>query len=201
MADRGGRSTFLFFAMADPIDLKISQVNQRLKAARLGLQIECRSDRLNLRGTLPPRPGSHHLRPVQQRLSLGLPATLAGLKAAEQEAKIIAAQLIQNVFDWRQYQTYGDGKRLSQMELAEQVQAFEQQFLSRAVGLSDMASAKTTWNTAYAPYLRKLVAIAQASPKRTLVEVIYQTIEAIAPHTRSRQVCCTAFAAFADLWV
>ena len=184
--------------MADAIDVKISQVNQRLKAARLGLQIECRSDRLNLRGTLPPRPGSHHLRPVQQRLSLGLPATPAGLKAAEQEAKIIAAQLIQNVFDWRPYQTYGNGKRLSQMELVEQVQAFEQQFLAGAEGLHQQASVKTTWSAAYAPYLRKLVAQAQAHPKLTLVEVIYQTIAAIAPNTRSRQVSCTALAAFAE---
>ncbi len=184
--------------MADAIELKITQVNQRLKAARLGLQIECRSDRLNLRGTLPPRPGSHHRRPVQQRLSLGLPATPTGLKAAEQEAKIIAAQLIQNTFDWRPYQIYGDGKRLSQMALAEQVMAFEQQFLMGVEGLHATASAKTTWSTAYAPYLRKLVAIAQTHPKLTLVEVIYQTIGAIAPNTRSRQVGCTAFAAFAE---
>jgi integrase len=183
--------------MADAIEIKISQVNQRLKAARLGLQIECRSDRLNLRGTLPPRPGSHHLRPVQQRLSLGLPATPAGLKAAEQEAKIIAAQLIQNAFDWRPYQTYGDGKRLNQMELIEQIQAFEHQFLAQAQGWPNLASAKTTWSTAYAPYLRKLVKIAQAHPKLTLVEGIDQTIAAIDPNTRSRQVSCTAFAAFA----
>jgi hypothetical protein len=184
--------------MTDAIAVKLAQVNQRLKAARLGLQIECRSNRLALRGTLPPRPGSPHRRPVQQRLSLGLPATTAGLKEAEQEAKIIAAQLIQNVFDWRQYQIHGNGLRLSQMELAEQVEVFAQHFLSQAEGVHGRASAKTTWNTAYAPYLRKLIALAQTQPKLTLVEVIYQTIAAIDPQTRSRQICCTALAAFAD---
>ena len=46
--------------MASPaaLDAAIAKLNNRLKAARLGLQVECRGDRLNLRGTLPPRPDS-----------------------------------------------------------------------------------------------------------------------------------------------
>jgi len=79
----------------DALDSKIEQVNARLKAARMGLQIERRGQKLNLRGTLPPRPGSDRLKPHQQRLSLNLPATTAGLKQAEQEVKVIAAELIQ----------------------------------------------------------------------------------------------------------
>ncbi|MBE9065963.1 site-specific integrase, partial [Leptolyngbya cf. ectocarpi LEGE 11479] len=63
-----------------PIDKSLCQVNQRFKAARLGLQVERRGERLNLRGTLPPRPGSPKLRSYQQRLPLKLPATKAGLK-------------------------------------------------------------------------------------------------------------------------
>jgi integrase len=184
--------------MADSIADKITQINQRLKAARLGVQIECRSNQLNLRGTLPPRPGSQYLRPTQQRLSLGLPATPAGLKAAEQEAKIIAGQLLQKSFDWRQYLTYGEGKRLNQMELAEQVQAFEHHFLAQPHRLGNAASSKTTWSTAYAPYLRKLLTIAQTHPKLTLIEVIYQAIAATDINSRSRQICCTALAAFAE---
>lgn len=181
------------------IDSKIAHVNQRLKIAQLGLQVERRGQKLSLRGTLPPRPASHRLRPYQQRISLGLPATLPGLKQAEQQAKVIAAHLIQNTFDWRDYSPVQDGGRLYQMDLSQKLQAFEDSFLSkpdRTIMLS--SSAKTTWETAYAPYFRKLMAIAQSSPRLSLVEAIYQTVQTTSPNSRSRQVCCTALNAFAQ---
>lgn len=181
------------------IDTRIEQVNQRLKAARLGFQIEQRGHKLNLRGTLPPRPGSIRLRPYQQRLSLGLPATPEGLKLAEQEAKVIAAQLIQKAFDWRNYQVHGSsGLRLSQMELSEQIQAFEQQFFADPERLSHPASAKTTWESAYAPYLRKLQAVARINPQFSLTESLYATVQSTAVNSRSRQVCCTALSSLAE---
>ncbi len=179
------------------LDTRIAQVNQRLKAAKMGLQIERRGEKLNLRGTFPPRPGSLRLKPSQQRLSLGLPATPGGLKQAEQEVKIIAAQLIQNTFDWRNY-VYGTGwGRLDQMGLAQQIQAFEQHFLTDTGRKGHPTSAQTTWEFGYAPYLRKLEAIAQANPTLSLTEAIYATVRSTNAHTRSRQVCCTALDAFA----
>jgi hypothetical protein len=188
------------FAMPDAsssIDARIEQVNQRLKAARFGLQIERRGEKLNLRGTLPPRPGSLKLKSYQQRLSLGLPATPAGLKQAEQEVKVIAAQLIQKTFDWRQY-TNGPGwGRLDQMGLAQQIEAFEQHFTTGLSRSSHSASVKTTWESAYAPYLRKLEAIAQDNPNLSLIEAIYATVCSTEVNSRSRQVCCTALNAFA----
>ncbi|MBD2326958.1 site-specific integrase [Alkalinema sp. FACHB-956] len=182
----------------DALDSKITQLNLRLKMARLGVQIERRGTKLNLRGTLPPRPGCGRLRPYQQRLSLGLPATPAGLKQIEQEAKIIAAQLIQKSFDWRDYLTIEAGKRLSQLDLVEQIQAFERQFFAASDRVSKPAATKTTWNAAYAPYLRKLAGMAQDHPKLTLPELIYKTVHSTAIQSRSRQVCCTALSAFAE---
>jgi integrase len=180
------------------IDLKIQQVNQRLKAGQLGFQVERRGQKLALRGTLPPRPDSNRLRPHQQRISLGLPATLAGLKQAEQQVKVIAAQLIQNTFDWRDYTLLVNGGCLRSANLPEQLHAFEQHFLSQPKRASNPASTKTTWETAYAPYLRKLLAIAQAQPKLSLPEAIYATVRSTDPSSRSRQVCCTALDAFAE---
>lgn len=179
------------------IDARIEQVNQRLKAARMGLQIERRGQVLNLRGTLPPRPNSARLKPHQQRLSLGLPATIAGLKQAEQEVKVIAAQLIQHTFDWRNYLHGLGGGRLDQLPLPQQIQAFEQQFLSEPQRSSNPASAKTTWDTAYAPYFKKLVTIAQANAQLSLAEAIYATVRSTEANSRSRQVCCTALSALA----
>lgn len=179
---------------ANSIDDRIAQLNQRLKTARMGFQIERRGQRLNLRGVLPPRPDSDRLKPHQQRLSLGLPATTAGLKQAEQEVKIIAAQLIQNSFDWRSYRS-GLG-RLDQLDLSQQIQEFEDEFFSDPER-HNAASAKTTWNAAYAPYLRKLGTIAQANPSLSLTEAIYATVRSTQVNSRSRQVCCTALDAFA----
>ncbi|WP_204152082.1 site-specific integrase [Leptolyngbya sp. CCY15150] len=188
--------------MADPasIDERLVILNQRLKAAQLGVSIEQRGHKLSLRGTLPPRPGSDRLRPYQQRLSLNLPATPGGLKQAEQQAKIIAGQLLQQTFSWQAYLPMGGGKRLSQMDLAEKIDAFQQAFFDQQ--RSRPASARTTWQTAYAPYLRKLEAIARTTPSLNLAEAIQATIKAIPEDSRGRQVCCTAlqsFVTFLDL--
>jgi integrase len=179
------------------IDRQILQTNQRLKAARLGLRIERRGHTLNLRGTLPPRPGSHRLRNYQQRISLNLPATPAGLKQAEQEAKIIAAQIIQNTFDWHEYLPVVGGGRLSQMDISEKLAAFKADFFEQALQKSSIASVRTTWEKAYWPYIQKLETIAQTSPQLSLSEAIYAAIDSTRPNSRSRQVCCTALAALA----
>ena len=181
-----------------PLDHRINQTNQRLKAAQLGLQIERRGKKIALRGTLPPRPESHRLRPHQQRLSLGLPATVKGLKEAEQQAKIIAGQLLQNNFDWRNYLPVENGGRLHQMDIPQKIEAFRHHFLTQSHRLEKPASAQATWETAYKPYLRKLEAIARNTPNLSLAEAIYKTVESTAANSRSRQICCTALAAFAQ---
>jgi integrase len=182
----------------EAIDARIEQTNQRLKAAQLGFQIERRGQKLNLRGTLPPRPDSPRLRDHQQRISLNLPATAAGLKQAEQEVKIIAAKLIQKEFDWIPYLPLTGGGRISQMNLSEKLEAFRQHFFTKLADGSHPASAKTTWETAYAPYLRKLQSMAEAHRQLSLAEAIYATVESTKDNSRSRQVCCTALAALAE---
>ncbi|MBW4653937.1 MAG: site-specific integrase [Kaiparowitsia implicata GSE-PSE-MK54-09C] len=184
--------------MADPstIDLHISKTNQRLKAARMGFRVERRGQKLSLRGTLPPRPGSHRLRPHQQRLPLDLPANSAGLKQAEQAAKVIAAQLIQHTFDWHHYLS-GDGGRLHQMDLPEQIQAFKVHVLTHPQRGSNPGSVRSTWEMAYAPYCKVLLNLASDRPNLSLPEIIYLTVQQTTPHSRSRQVCCTTMSALA----
>lgn len=172
------------------LDQQLQQVNQRLKLAQLGLHIERRGQRLSLRGTLPPRPGSHRLRPYQQRLSLGLPATPSGLKAAEREAKIIAAKLLENTFRWQDYERVKGLGRLGELSLGEQIAAFETALLTQG------EISRTTWETAYAPYLRQLLKAAAAHPDHSLAELIYGLLQQIPADQRQRQVACTAFQGF-----
>lgn len=183
------------------MDEQLAKINQRLKLAQFGFQIERRGQRLSLRGVLPPRPGSPRLRAHQQRLSLNLPATPAGLKQAEQEAKVIAAQLIQNSFDWRQYLPVVGGGRLNQMDLSQKLAAFQRDFLeapAKNASIQGSASTRTTWEAAYAPYLQKLAQMAQTHPQFSLPEAIYATVQSTRNHSRSRQICCTALSGFAE---
>jgi len=184
--------------MAHPLDAQIDQVNSRLKAARMGLRVERRGDLLALRGTLPPRPDSDRSRPHQQRISLRLPANKAGLKQAEQEAKVIAARLIEQTFDWRPYLVQ-QGQAFGSDSLADKLVAFEHHYF--AAGLADPdkheASVKSTWNKAYAPYLRKLQETCDRRPGLSLPEAMVATVKSTRPHSRSRQVCCTAMDALA----
>jgi integrase len=180
------------------IDDRISKLNTGFRSLRMKVQIERRGDTLNLRGTFPPKPGSDRLNPYQQRLSLSIPATPQGLKQVEQEAKIIAGQLTQKSFSWKQYLAAGAGKKLSQLNLGEKIQAFEQHFLDDAKRQRNLAATKTTWNAAYLPYLKKLRTIGEQSQHLTLVEALYKTINSTEANSRSRQLCCTAFNAFAQ---
>lgn len=179
------------------LDLKLIQINQRLKLAQLGVQVERRDSRLALRSTLPPKPGSHRLKSTQQRLSLGIPATTTGLKQAEQEAKVLALKLLQNSFDWREYDHAIDGKRLSRQDLSQQIAAFQQDFFAATHRNHKPASTKTTWHSAYEPYLRKLEAIATTNPNLSLPEALIKTLQSIDAQTRSRQIALIALTAFA----
>lgn len=184
--------------MPHPLDSHLDKVNTRLKAARLGLKVERRGDTLALRGTLPPRPGSDRTRPYQQRIPLKLPAHKAALKQAEQEAKVIAAQLIEGTFDWRQYLVQS-GPVLGSDELTDKIAAFEQHYITAGQADPDKhpASVQATWNKAYAPYLRKLQALSDRRSSLSLPEAIVATVKETRANSRSRQVCCTAMEAFA----
>ncbi|MGK7940009.1 MAG: hypothetical protein AB4062_07625 [Crocosphaera sp.] len=84
-------------------DDKLTHLNEKLKIASIPLTIEQRGSKLCIRGVFPPKPGSSIDRPHQQRLSLHLPATIEGLKAAEAKAKEISGQLVFDKFNWEHY--------------------------------------------------------------------------------------------------
>ena len=78
----------------------LKDCNDRLAAARVGLKILQRGERLSLRGTLPPKPGAQSKRPSQQTISLGVMASPAGFEYAEAKALEYGALLAQKRFDW-----------------------------------------------------------------------------------------------------
>jgi len=78
----------------------LSLVNARLKADRVGVSVQVRGDRLALVATLPPKSESTKDRPYQQRISLGIYASVAGLKQAERLARLLGIELAEQAFSW-----------------------------------------------------------------------------------------------------
>jgi integrase len=174
---------------------RLASIDRDFKSTALGLQIEQRGSKLTLRGTLPPKPHSKRLQAHQQRISLTLPANLESLDLATQQAKLIAAQMIRGSFSWQGYDDADASTDRSGDNWSDRTARFEQHFWTTR-GAS--ASTRSTWVTAYKPYLVNLVAVAEAKPRLSAAEQVYQTILGIDARSRSRQVCCTALKALCE---
>ena len=89
--------------MTTRVDLSadLAKINASLRAEGVGLRIEQRGRRLNLRGPLPCRTTAGKQR--TQRLSLGLTASHEGLQEARQLLQLVDLQLRRNQFDWQQW--------------------------------------------------------------------------------------------------
>ncbi len=75
------------------IQARLNQANGRLRAAKVGVTVEMKGNRLYLRATFPPKADSTKSSPFQQRLALGCHANPAGISFAEAEARKIGALL------------------------------------------------------------------------------------------------------------
>lgn len=162
---------------------KLSQVNGRLKAGRVGVAIEAQGGKLRLRATLPPKPTSKKDVPWQQRVSIGLPANLAGLREAEKEARLMGALLASREFSWDRYLkpvNNGNGPTCQQW-----ITDFEAHYLSNGGSAS-------TWRGDYAKVLRQLPADRPLTIEQ-LEGVILQT----KPNSKSRVRACMACGALA----
>jgi integrase len=83
------------------------KANAKLKGSGVTLEIRTNNNILNIRGTLPPKPGSGKLDPYQQRICLhnanGMTVkanSIAAIQWAEQHAKRVSSDLNLGKFDW-----------------------------------------------------------------------------------------------------
>lgn len=167
----------------------MKQANSRLRLGRCGVSIEVAGQRLCLRATLPPRPGSSKVGAYQQRLFLGHHANPAGLKLAEQEAKRVGLLLEARGFDWGDY-----GATCASRTVADWIAAFERDYFTRRQRSS---KTETTWRDDY------LKAFGKLPPGELLTaQLLLATIEATQPDSRTRKRVCDCFgrlATFAGL--
>ncbi len=170
--------------------LLLQRLNSRLREGGIGLRLEDRGGRLHLRGMLPPKPGSDRLWPTQQRWPLGLPTTVAGVQAAEIQAKLLAVRLWDGRFRWEDQDLQGP-------TLGDRLEAFAAHFWQTRGG---NPRARATWEKAYAPYLRQLQQTADRYPHLSEGEWFYRTIQGWPVASRSRQVGVTALRALQAFW-
>ena len=188
------------------IESALAEQNAVLCAAGIGLRLEKRGERLGLRGPLPCRQG-RAAHPVQ-RISLGLPATTEGLEQAKAQLKEVLRQLQHQCFDWSLWARPSKPSAKQRPEtngprcqdrggFTPVLQDFEAAFFSDPRRRRNPSGAKTTWSSAYSPYLRRMAAMAEAAGRPLDRRLFEEVLESYEPTSRSRQQCGTALAALA----
>ncbi|MBH8555857.1 integrase [Nostocaceae cyanobacterium CENA357] len=165
----------------------VEAVNERLKAGKVGVKVEQRGDRLSLRATLPPKPGSKKIIWHQQYLSLGIYANPAGLQRAEAEAKIVGGLLARDEFDWSRY--------LEQKEptatCSYWVEKFKQEYFASN---GDDPTKQQTWKRHYEACFNKLPVNENLTP-----EILIATATATPANTWTRRTMCQRLEQLAKL--
>lgn len=155
--------------------IKIDEVNARLKIAQMPVALKLRGGRLSLVATLPPKPNSKKVRPFQQMVALGVPASNLGLKRAEREAMTVGVLLINGEFSWDRY--------LCAVGSAEPVRSLVARFERHHRQKNQISD--STWRFHYACYYRRLP---QEEP--LTIEAVMPLVFATKEHTRARQQIC-----------
>lgn len=105
---------------------------------------------LVLRATLPPKPGESHAK--QRDLSLGIPATPAGLKRALKAAKELELDLNEPIFDWSKY----DRRKVPDPELETTAELIERFKLFKCRKGVKRPCSEETWNDQWLGVFKKL---------------------------------------------
>ena len=147
-----------------------------------------------------------------QRISLGLPASEAGLAEAARQLRQVLAELQRQQFDWQRWgrpvppptatdapEPRASPKPRPSSCLAEELLGFEQAFRADPARHPNPAGSRTTWTAAYRPYLRRLAQVAaEDGDPRVTTPLLERVLESYPTGSRSRQQGATALAALAQ---
>jgi integrase len=188
-----------------PLDGPIRAHNAQLAATGVSLRLERRGERLALRGPLPCRQDGSVLR--VQRISLGLPADLDGFEQARQALRRVVQQLQQQSFAWSQWGAVesasnralpgSSARPVAGTDAAAALERFERHFFSDPRRRRNPAGCRTTWTSAYLPYLRRVREQASSQHLPLDTPLLERVLESYPLASRARQQCGTALAALA----
>jgi integrase len=186
------------------LDVAIREHNALLAASGIALRLERRGQRLALRGPLPCRQGGSRV--TVQRISLGVPADQDGLEQARIALRRVLQQLQQQSFCWSQWGGRTPPASLHPVAAAPSapgsdpaaaIERFELSFFNDPRRRRNSAGARTTWTSAYLPYLRRLGRLALEQGRSLDSDLLAAVLESYPLASRGRQQCGTALAALA----
>ncbi|NJK64838.1 MAG: hypothetical protein HC921_20970 [Synechococcaceae cyanobacterium SM2_3_1] len=154
---------------------EIKQANERLKLSGCRLRIEQRRNSLVLRGILPPKPGSPHTKPHQQRIPLGgIRLSVAGIKRATALAQKIDAEVTLGSFDWKSY--------VGEVEAGEKIGPLLKRFENHYFSSRERnEQTQTTWDSCYWEVYKRLDPAGKLT-EHTAKECLFRT----KPDSRNR---------------
>lgn len=193
----------------------VKLANQGLAESGTAWRLELRGQRLGLRGPLPPRPGSSQTQPTTQRLSLGLRASEDAVQEALAQLQQLERQLQQGTFHWDAWQRPsaaagvapsapvegpggGDCGPETSSALAAALESFQRAFHQDPRRRRSPAGTRSTWRSAYQPYLRRLRAMGEPANAHVDAGLLMAVLESYPMASRSRQQCALVLGALAQ---
>ncbi|KAB8320042.1 site-specific integrase [Tolypothrix campylonemoides VB511288] len=117
--------------MRTKVLLELEKVNQRLKSAKTKVTIRESNGSLQLRATLPIKPGDKDTNGTgkkQYNLSLNIPANLDGLKTAEEEAYELGKLIARKTFEWNDKYLGNEATRKYLKTIGQLLEEFENEY-------------------------------------------------------------------------
>ena len=176
---------------------KLLDINQDLESKGINLRIEKRGKVLNIRGSLPDKK-SHNLSKVQ-RISLKLPHDINGLEEARKAIELIDFQLKKNQFCWSNWikEKALSSTKTNKTVISNEIESFKRQFFSDTSRSKSSAGMISTWQSAYKPYLNRLIGVSHKSALKLSEELLVKILLSYKENSRSRQQCGIALSALA----
>tara|TARA_Y100001968_G_scaffold268458_1_gene258825 strand:- start:1084 stop:2256 length:1173 start_codon:yes stop_codon:yes gene_type:complete len=176
---------------------KLLNINQDLASKGIKLRIEKRGNNLNIRGPLPDKKFPN-LSKVQ-RISLQLRYDINGLEEAKKALELIVFQLKKSQFDWSHWiKVKKDRSTLkNKILINHEIDSFKEEFFSDTSKSKSPASNISTWQSAYKPYINRLIEISNRNSLRLNKELLLKILLSYKENSRSRQQCGIALSALA----
>jgi integrase len=176
---------------------KLLDINQDLESKGINLRIEKRGKVLNIRGSLPDKK-FHNLSKVQ-RISLKLPYNMKGLEEAKKAIELIDFQLKKNQFSWSHWikEKAISSIKSTKTVVNDEIESFKRQFFSDTSRSKSPAGMISTWQSAYKPYMNRLIGVSHQSTLKLNEELLLKILLSYKENSRSRQQCGIALSALA----
>ena len=180
---------------------KLDKINNELSSKGIKLRLERRGERLNIRGLLPSKESKDILK--DQRISLDARCDLNGLNKSEKLLQLLLLQLQHQQFSWENWSKKSSNKKPLNFKInkvnsiKDEIKKFEIAFFSNPTRSKNSSSTKTTWTSAYKPYLKRLDDFSSKKKLKLDKEIFQEVINSYSENSRSRQQCVISLGAFA----